>query len=146
MAAIGEIGYGAKLKGGSTAAAITATVALAGISNLPPPAFSREKIDVTHTESPDGFKEYIPGMSDPGDVTLDLNWVAGNATDDYFLELQSEKAARLFEILFTQVTPNRTCTFRGFLTGYEPGVPVDGKMTATVTLAVTGKPVWAEVV
>lgn len=138
----GEIGYGASLKVGATTAAITATVTLAGITSCPPPPFSRDSVDVTHMGSPNGVREFIPGLADFGEISLELNWIPSSATDDVFRELQGEMDARLFEISFTQVTPTVTCSFRAFLTGYEAGVPMEDKMTASVTLKVTGSPTW----
>jgi hypothetical protein len=146
MAAIGAIGYATVLKVGATPAAVTATVVFAGITSITPPPFARNMVDVTHMSSPDATMEYIAGLNDPGDMSMDINWVAGNATDDEILELTTETEPRLFEILFDQLTPKRTCTFRALLSGYEQGAPLDDKMTAAVTFKVTGKPVWADVV
>lgn len=143
---IGKIGYGVTLMVGATTAAVTATVLLGGLTNVPPPSFSREAIEVTNQSSPDATKEYIPGLRDPGELSMELNWEPGNATDDVLQTMTDENAPRYFEEVFTQVTPNRIVSFYAFLTGYEPGVPVEGKMTATITLRVTGKPIWADVV
>ena len=113
---------------------------------MPPPPFSREAIEVTNQSSPDATKEFIPGLIDPGEVSMELNWEPGNATDVVLMAMAEESGPRYFEEVFTQVTPNRKCAFYGFLTAYEPGVPLDGKMTANLTMRVTGKPVWSDVV
>lgn len=143
MAAIGAIGYGAELRVGATTSATTATILLAGITSCPPPPFSRDLVDVTHMASPNATREFIPALSDPGEVSFELNWVPGNAADAVFDEMKGETDARIFTITFTQVSPAAVCTFYGFLTGYEPGVPLEDKMTASVTLKVTGAPEWS---
>jgi hypothetical protein len=142
MPAIGEIGYGAKLKCGATPAATEATITLGGITNVAPPSFSRTSIDVTNTESPDATMEYIPGLNDPQDRNYDLNWVPGNGTDLQLLAMTSEKEPRLFEIEYTQVTPHRTCSFRAFLTELSYDAPIPEKMTASITLKPTTKTTW----
>lgn len=143
MPPIGALGYGASISVGATPAAITATILLGGLSSLPPPPFSRDQVEVTNMSSPDATREYIPSLKEPGEVGFELNWVPGNATDLVFIAMLDEPDSRLFAITYAQVTPARICTFRGFVTGYEPGVPYDDKMTANVTLKVTGKPVWS---
>lgn len=142
MPPIGVLGYGASLSVGATPEAITATVLLGGLTSLPPPPFSRDSVEVTNMSSPDATREFIPSLKEPGEVGFDINWVPGNATDLVFVEMLDEVDARLFEITYGQVDPARVCSFRGFVTGYELGVPVDDKMTATVTLKISGKPVW----
>lgn len=144
MPPIGKLGYGASLSVGEDPAAVAVTVLLGGITSLPPPPFSRDSVEVTNMSSPDATREYIPSLKEPGEIALDLNWVPGNATDLVLLEMLGEDDARLFAITYAQVTPNRICTFRAFITAFEPGVPVDDKMTATVTFKVTGAPVWTD--
>ena len=89
--------------------------------------------------SPNRNREFISGLNDPGECSFDMNFVPGSTSDD-----------RLFELLNLPVGVNRrrtmrisypngtTWTFTGELTGYEPTVPVDDKMTATVTFKVSG--------
>lgn len=141
---IGKLGYGVSLKVGATTAATEATVVLGGLTNIPPPPFSRDSVDVTNQSSPDMTKEYIPGLIDPGEISMELNWEPGNATDVVLLAMLGENAPRVFEQAYSQVTPARICTFNAFLTNYEPGVPIDDRMTASVTFRVTGKPVWTD--
>lgn len=143
MAAIGKLGYGVELRGGATSAATTATVLLAGLTSCPPPPYSCDTVDVTHLTSPNGAREFILGLTDRGEVSFELNWVPGNATDEYFRAMQADKESRLFEISFTQVDPVEKLTFSGLLTGYEISTPIDDKMSASVTLKVTGDAVWS---
>lgn len=141
-APIGKLGYGVVLMVGATTAAVTATVHLGGLTNVPPPPFNRDQVDVTNQDSP-GSREFIPGLADFGEVSMELNWVPGNATDLVLQEMTDEDEPRLFTSTFTQVTPNRICTFSAYLTSFEPGVPIDDKMSAAITLKITGKPVWS---
>jgi hypothetical protein len=137
-------GQGVQLRVGADTAAVTATVLLGGLTNTPPPPFSRGFIDVTSHDSPQGYREFIPDLKDPGEMSCTLNWT-GNATDDVLLAMTTEEAPRLFEITYPQVTPNRLCTFQALLTSYEPTGEVDGgQLTATIGLRVTGVPVWSD--
>lgn len=114
-------------------------VDLAELTNITPPSSSLDQIDVTHMQSPNRNREFISGLNDPGECSFDMNFVPGSTSDD-----------RLFELLNlpTGTSRRRNCrisfpngvtwTFSAELTGYEPTVPVDDKMTATVTFKVSG--------
>jgi len=114
-------------------------VAMAEVTNITPPAATLDQIDVTHMQSPNRRREFISGLIDGGEASFDMNFVPGSTSDD-----------RLFALLTLPVGQSRrrnlrisypngvTWSFAGELTGYEPTIPVDDKMTATVTFKVTG--------
>jgi hypothetical protein len=112
---------------------------LAEVVNITPPSATLDQIDVTHMTSPNRRREFISGLIDSGECSLDINFVPGNSTDIRLFELINLPVGvsrrRNLRISF----PNgRTWSFTGELTGYEPSVPVDDKMSATVTFKVTG--------
>lgn len=109
------------------------------VSSITPPSADLDQIDVTHMQSPNRRREFISGLIDGGECSFDMNFIPGNASDD-----------RLFQLLTLPVGASRTrnCrvsfpngvtwSFQAELTKYEPTVPFDDKMTATVTFKVTG--------
>jgi hypothetical protein len=111
-------------------------VAVAEVTGITPPGYSRDKEDVTHLTSPDRFKEFIAGMNEMTDAALSLNWVPSetDAMTAVFLATSGN-----YEI----TAPNGVkIQFSGFCTKYEMGEITNGKMTASATFAVTGKPTW----
>lgn len=114
-------------------------VDVAEVTNITPPSADIDQIDVTHMQSPNRYREFIDGLIDAGECSFDINFVPGNSTDD-----------RMFELLALPIgtNHNRNCrisfpngatwSFSATLTGYEPDVPTDDKMTATVTFKVSG--------
>ena len=141
-----DIGYGTILRVAATTSATTATLVVGRIANVNPPPYSRDAVDITAMDSPGHTREFIPGLIDRGEVSAEITWVPGDATDDIFRELMTERETRLFEVSFPQIaTPAPTVTFRAFLTGYEPGAENESKMTASITLKVTGVPTWTAV-
>src|SRR5687767_14592043 len=50
---------------------------IAEIVSVTPPSLSRDAIDATHSESPEKWREYIPGLRDGGEVTLEMNFIPG---------------------------------------------------------------------
>lgn len=106
------------------------------IFNLSPPAASDETVDATHYGSPNRTREYIPGLTDLGEASFEMNYVPGSAADLYLLA--SKGIAKVCKITF----PNGvTVTFTGIRQSYEPSVPVDDRMTVNVAFKVSGLPV-----
>ena len=113
-------------------------VALAELINITPPSFTLDQIDVTHMESPNRIREFISGLGDAGECSFEMNFVPGSTSDDRLFELlnlpSGSSRRRNCRISF----PNGvTWSFTAELTGYEPTVPVDVKMTATTTFNVS---------
>ncbi len=112
-------------------------VVVAEVVSITPPAMQRDTIDVTHLKSPDSYKEFIAGLSEGGDASIGLNFVP-SATDA--LVAAFDAGAGKFQITF----PNGvTMTFEGIVTSYELGEISLDKMSATLTIKATGKPVLA---
>lgn len=119
-------------------AAPGALVELAEVFDLTPPNETSDVIDVTHFGS--AAREFILGFTDFGECSFEMNFVPGSESELAILAAKAAKAARQCQVTF----PNGwTWTFDGLVTGYEPAVPSDDKMTATVTIKVTGSVVRA---
>ena len=133
-----KIGYTTAFKIGNGATPEVFT-AVAEVTNIKPPSMSRDAVDATHNQSSEGWREFIAGLKDGGEVSLDVNFVPGSATT---LTLMAEIDASLGnkQIVF----PNgETFSFAALCTGIEPDAPMDDKMTATITYKVSGKPTLA---
>ncbi len=111
---------------------------LAEVYNITPPSATADQVDVTHMQSPDRRREFIAGLIDGGEASFEMNWIPGSDADEELnaiLDAEADERRRTWRIIY----PNNVVhTFDADLTGYEPAVPTDDKMTATVTLKVTG--------
>src|SRR5262245_32304081 len=133
-----QLGYGSVFEI-QTETSPDAYVAIAEVTNITPPSAQIDQVDVTHMQSPNRYREFISGLIDGGEAKFDMNFVPGSTSDDRFFELLG---------LPTGVSRRRSCrisfpnghtwTFDAELTGYEPDIPTDDKMTATVTFKVSG--------
>lgn len=126
-----SIGYGSQyaIHDGST------YVPLAEVYNIEPPQFESDDVDVTHMASPNRTREVIPGLINPGNVTIDMNFVPNSPADQRVRELLVSGEKLSHRITY----PNGTTeTFTASVKGYAPAVPNEDKMTATVTMRVTG--------
>jgi predicted secreted protein len=146
MTTQGLIGYGITVARGDGASPEVFTK-IAELIDLSPPSLAKDSVEMTHTDSPDGFREFIPGLKDGGEFTATVNLVPGAATqhnasggalNDYI----NETTARNWRITFPG-SPAATWTFKAFITSFEAATPMDDKMTFAITFKVTGAPTIA---
>lgn len=138
-----DIGYGVTLAVSDASPATSPINAIGAIMSFTPPSPSRDIIDTTSSSSANMAREFIAGLIDYGEASFDMLWDTGNATDVLLRGISLERAPRTYRASFTQYSPTRTITFLAYLTNYERNAPFDDKMTATVTLKVTGAPTFA---
>ncbi|MGG7518840.1 phage tail tube protein [Allorhizobium undicola] len=130
-----RIGYGITFEM-ADAATPTDFVYLSEVYDVTPPSDSTDSVDVTHMQSPSRTREFIEGLTDPGEMSFEMNYVPGSASD---LALMAAKGKRKY----CRVTfPNGVqLLFYGLRQSYEKAAPTDDKMTATVTFKVSGEPI-----
>ena len=121
----------------STVANLTELVEVVSFSL---PSDTAERVETTHLKSPNRRREYTTGMIDPGELEVTLNFRPGTDTDlliEAALTSGDLRAVRfnIPELGVPKYTYDTTVT----VLGYDKGeVTADGKMEATVTLAVSG--------
>jgi hypothetical protein len=110
-------------------------VEMGEVFNITPPNSQTDDVDVTHNQSPSRKREFIPGLIDPGECSFEMNFIPGSASDVRIRALQISGAQKMCEIEF----PNaETWEFLASIKGYEISSATEDKMTATVTLRVSG--------
>ncbi|WP_157014895.1 phage tail tube protein [Mesorhizobium xinjiangense] len=130
-----SIGYGITFEMADVATPTDFTY-LAEIYNLTPPSDTTDNVDVTHMQSPNKTREFIDGLTDPGEASFEMNYVPGSASD---LALIAAKGKRKWNRI---TFPNGVqVLFTGTRQGYEKSAPTDDKKTATVTWKVSGEPI-----
>ena len=127
--------YGCLLKKAGTA--------YANVTNISGPGLSLDTEDVTSHDSTAAWEEHVATILRSGEVTLDLVYDPANATHKYaagglLYDMVSRTAVAL--TLEFSDTATTTWSFNAFVTGFEPGMPVDGALTASASLKLTGQP------
>lgn len=138
-----EIGYLAQLWVGADEAATTATVRLATLTNITPPEMSVDALETTDLDGTDYVRTYGPGLIEPGELGLEMNWIPGHATEDLIVAMLTGRETRYFEIRYPQVATQVDYGGRGFFTSFAKGPSIDEVMTASATLKAAG--LWEEV-
>jgi hypothetical protein len=104
------------------------------------PADTGERVETTHLKSAGRRREYTSGLTDPGEIEVVLNFRPGSDTD---LLLEAARAAgddRYVRLGVPELgVLTRQYDFLGVVLTYDKGtIEADGKMEATVTIAING--------
>jgi predicted secreted protein len=148
MTTLASIGHQNLFQIRNTSVSPEAWTTVAEVRNITPPSFARDAQDATHTESTEGWREFIPGLKDAGEMSCELNLVPDSDTMDLILAQFASDELTHVRILFadgTQTGPSPTCssfTCSGVVTGFPLEAPMDDKMSATVTVKISGKPTF----
>lgn len=126
-------GFGTLLKRGDGADPEVFTT-LAGLTNVTGPGVSRETLDVTAHDSADGYREFLGGVKDAGEVSVDVNY--DPSVHDVWLDDLDDVNPRNYELHYPDTTVH---AFAAILTAFEPSAPFDDKLAASATFKVTGK-------
>jgi hypothetical protein len=130
--------FGTLLKRGGTT--------IAQVVNISGPGLSLDTTDVTSHDSTGAWEEVVGTILRSGEIKLDLvydpnavthKWAVGGLLSDLVL-----RTATAYTLVFPS-TAAVTWAFNAFVTGFEPSAPVDGALTATATLKITGAPTLA---
>uniref|UniRef100_UPI000E49256A phage tail tube protein n=1 Tax=Oceanicella sp. SM1341 TaxID=1548889 RepID=UPI000E49256A len=100
-----------------------------------------DEIEVTHMGSPGRRKQFIPGLTDGGEVGVPMNHIPGSPTDVLLQSLRASREEVLIEITLPGAEPE---TYAGFLKGYTRTAPIADKMTATATFRLSEQVVAGE--
>ena len=142
----GIAALGTQLKFGTTPTAVVAVHDISG------PSMSVDTIDVTAHDSTDGYREFVAGFIDSGEVSFSVNWNPDSATHKVATGglpyLLAQRELEDFELIFpTGATAGDTykASFSALVTAFEPSAPVEDKLSADITLKIDGPVTWATV-
>jgi predicted secreted protein len=116
-----------------------ALTSIAQITNIGGPGLGLDTEDVTTHDQATAWEELVATILRSGEITLDIVYDPNGATH---VDLHTSMAARTiydFSIVFPS-SGTVTWNFDAYVTNFEPGAPVDGALTASVTLKISGAP------
>jgi len=109
--------------------------AIAEINSITGPSMSRSSIDVTSLDSTGGYRQFISGFRDAGEVVLSMNF-----TRDTYEQMRLDFAdddSHNYQIVLPD-TGATTLDFAAFVMNLPLSIPFDDKITVDVTLKITG--------
>lgn len=108
---------------------------IAEVSSIDGPTGQAPEIDVTDLSST--AREFVFGLKDEGEITLDLNYIPTNTQHDQLRTDKNAGTLRNYRITFTN-SPANTWTFGAYVKGLSISNAVDNVTKASVTLRLSG--------
>ena len=110
------------------------------VSNISGPSQKRDTIDLTSHDSADGYREFIAGLADAGEISLEGNMVLSDALGQiaFHTDIQAGTARAGYIVL--PAATGGAIRFTGIGIGFEPSFPDDSQIAVSGSLKVTGKP------
>ena len=135
MSANAMLGHGSAFQEGNGAIPET-FIAFAEVTNISPPELSVDSVETTHLTSPGRAREFMPGLQDPGEVSIDFNYRPGGSVEDAIRAKIAAGTLANYRIVF----PNGAYfQFYGFPTSFTPGeTSNDDKLTASASYKLSG--------
>ncbi len=119
-----------------------ALVPVAELTSIGGPSVSADTIDVSAHHDPTGapfaYREYVAGLLDGGEVSMEGNLTDAAAANVVLTALNS-RAEQAIAITFP-ATVGAAWGFQGIVTGFETSAPHDGKLGFSASIKVTGRP------
>ena len=120
--------------GGTNGTEVFATIAEA--KSISGPQRQQSLIEVTHMESPNYYREYLPSLLDAGEVTFDVNWTNIAAQVALITDLEA-RTKRNFKLVFIASTGTVTYSFSGYITNIEHNFQMEEAISASMTIKIT---------
>ena len=116
---------------------------VAELTNISLPNFSADDIDVTTHNSADYFREFIKGLTDAGEITLEGVF---NYTDYQTIYNGIGTLSLYSATIAVPTTPSETKWLANvYVKSLDGGVPHDDKMDFSASVKITGKPSLTQV-
>ena len=109
---------------------------IAEINSISGPNKTRSTIDVTSLDSTGGYREFITSFRDAGEVTLEMNFTR-DGYEDMNTDFESDTIVE-YRITLPD-TGNTILDFTGYVTALGSSIPLDDKVTASVTIKISGQ-------
>ncbi|MVO87932.1 outer capsid protein Hoc [Streptomyces sp. p1417] len=128
--------FGTQLQRGDGATPTETFSPIAAVTEITPPGVERETYDVTAHDSPEGWREFIGGLKDGGEVEIEVNYDP-REHDALFADF-ADALPRSYKVVWPGTLGS--WAFAAILTNFEPEAPHDDKLAASLTFKVSGKP------
>ena len=108
---------------------------IASLLSISGPSSTRDTVDSTTLGDEDGFRDFIAGLKDGGTMNFDLLFNKGQYTgliDDFDTDTPAT-----YQIFFAGAQAG-AIQFEGLITDFPMSIPLDDKVSISVTIKVTG--------
>lgn len=119
---------------------------VAQVRSIGGPTLGGDAIDLSHHSVPAAYRVFQPGVNDAGEITIEVLFDPADPTQDNvgvdgLLSIYDQREVHLFRVVFSD-TGATIWESEGMITSYEPTAPFDEALTASITMKLTGQPVF----
>lgn len=119
------------------------TTTISEITTISAPNLTAETIDVTTHSSAGSYREFIKGLRDGGEISIEGNFTTASASATI---IQLETSSTTTVTIDYPTKPSTTrFTATVLATGFTMEAPVDGVIPFTATFKVTGQPTLGQI-
>lgn len=118
------------------------STAIAELKTIRGPAESANLIDVTSHDSPGAYREVISGFLSGGEVSIEGNFLPGDAGQGALHAALQDRSLESFTITLPAASGTVSCSISGIVTAFEPSFPFDDVASFSATITVSGAPDW----
>jgi predicted secreted protein len=136
----GRDGFGTLFQRATNLSPGTTFETIANVTNIGGPERTRETIDVTAHDSPGGWMQFLGGLKDGGEISLDINYDPAETTHDIDDDFDDTEPRNYQIVILPDTEDEHTWAIKGIMTNVGDEFPYDDKMARTVTIKVSGKP------
>lgn len=138
-------GFGALIQKGTGIGSPEDYVTILGIKSISGPSITRDTHDTTVMTSPGGWREFIGGLKDGGEVSFTANWLPrdttqGDLADEFDKDSCESRSNWRIVVPACPGEPEVYLEFAGVLTGQNIEIPMDDLMGFEGTIKVSGRP------
>lgn len=118
----------------------TLPVSVGGLTSIGGLELSADTIDVTTLDSAGGYREFIAGFKDAGEVSVEgyLDATTGQGQKEMY-DLFESGIVEDFAIVFPIATKT-SWEFQGIVTGFSTGADLEDPLAFSATIKVSGAP------
>lgn len=117
---------------------------VAALNNIGGVEINVDTVDVTTHDSEGGFKEFLPGLLDAGEVPISGFFDPADTLGQQVMLTDAMARAIKACIITFPVSTKATWTFDGLITSIKIGdTPTDDGIPFSATVKISGKPVFA---
>jgi len=128
--------FGISLERGDGMTPTEAFTAIGNVYDVKGPEIKRDTYDVTAHDSANGWREFIGGLKDAGEVTISVNY--DPSIHDTLVADFEDTAPRNYKMVFPQSLGE--WALKLILTEFSQEAPSDDKLSAELKFKVSGKP------
>jgi len=113
-----------------------AWASLSDVKNIEGPTMARDFIDTTALDTDGGYRTFIAGFRDAGEVTLTINFT--RAVWELLKTDYESDTLQNYEIVLPD-SDNTSLEFEGLVTGLPLTIPPDDVVTSVVVIKISGQ-------